>query len=280
MTAKLRIGIIAVLFTACQSVKPIQTTIVHSQPVLLDSDYIAVIQPYDTVKIPHNYYVGNVRTPTKGKSEVSSFSDILKRYESIAQKNGANLIRLLSVRYATNINESDRVAALLYRVPDIREYEKKIFWSPNRKLIWEDFKGGIPDTLLDDNNYSSYANIGIQHRSNASFLVGTDQFFVLSSFDCTKSWYRPYAYFKNNYLDFQQGLFDLTEMYARRMRQKLASKNISSKSKESFTASVDKELSQQYKDAESKYVMETGGGADTDALKEWHDKIWKELAQP
>lgn len=279
MTEKFTIVIIAFLFAACQTVQPIQTNIAHSQSVLSDEDYIAVIQPYDTTMISRNFYVGSIRTPAKGKSVLKGFSDIMKIYDSIAQKNGANIIRLLNVHYALNINESDKVAALLYRVPDIRAYEKRIFWKPNRKLVWDDFKGAIPDSLKDDDNYSSYANIGIQHRSNASFLIGTDRFFVLSSFDCNKSWYRPYAYFQTNYLDFQQGLFDLTELYARKMRQKLADKNIDSKDKITFMTNVDKELGDQYKEAESKYVMETRGGADKEAMKEWHNRIWKELAQ-
>jgi|GEM_PF-5828469 len=277
MTGKYILGSIALLFTACQSARPLQTSISNPKPVLSDDDYIAIIQPYDTTKIPINYIVGSVHTPVKGKSQIAGFSDILKTYTNIAQKNGANIIRLMNVHYGTSLHEPDRVFAVLYRVPDIRTYEKKIFWTPNRKLVWDDFKGGIPDSLQDNNSYSSFASIGIQHRSNAAYLVGTNRFFVLSSFDCTKSWYRPYAYFQTNYLEFQQGLFDLTELYSRKMREKFTSKNIKEKDKNAFTVNVDQDLSQQYKDAESKFVMETKGGSDKNALKAWHDKIWEEL---
>ena len=279
MTGRYPLVFMAFLFAACQSAKPIQTSIANPQSVLPDGDYIAVIQPYDTTRIPKDYYVGSISTPAKGRTAVEGFSDIMKTYTSIAQQNGANIIRLLNVRYAGSSRESDKVAALLYRVPDIREYEKKIFWSSDRKLVWEDFKGGIPDTMREDNNYSSFASIGIQHRSNASFLVGTDRFFVLSSFDCNKSWFRPYAYFQTNYLDFQQGLFDLTELYAKKMRQKLASKTIRKKEKAAFTARVDREFGQQYKEAEAQYVMETRGGSNTEALKTWHTKIWNQLSE-
>lgn len=277
MAGKYYILYLAFLLTACQSVKPLQTSITNPKTPLQDDEYIAVIQPYDTTRIPKDYIVGHVSTPAKGKSTINGFDEIMKAYESIAQKNGANLIRLLHVRYANSVQEPDRVAALLYRVPDIRLYEKRIFWTPNRKLTWEDFKGSIPDSLLEDKNYSSFANIGIQHRTNAAFLVGSDRFFVLSSFDCNKSWYRPYAYFQTHYLDFQQGLFDLTELYARKMRYQFASKNV--KDKAAFTARVDLDLSQQYRDAERQFVTETRGGMDADALSLWHDKIWKELTQ-
>ncbi|WP_447642155.1 MULTISPECIES: hypothetical protein [Chitinophagaceae] len=277
MTWKYILICTALLFTACQSIKPLQTTILNPHSSLADSDYVAIIQPYDTASIPKDYYVGSVRTPIKGKSAITGFSDILKAYHTIAQQNGANIIRLLNIHYATSLQESDKVAALLYRVPDIRTYEKRIFWTASRKLVWDDFKSSVPDSLREDNNYSSYASIGIQHRSNASFLVGTDRFFVLSSFDCTKSWFRPYAYFQSNYLDFQQGLFDLTELYARKMRQQFKTQNV--KDKNAFTSNVDKDLSQQYKEAENQYVMETRGGSDRNALKNWHDKIWKELGE-
>ncbi|MFT4204467.1 MAG: hypothetical protein QM610_11225 [Chitinophagaceae bacterium] len=270
--------ILLLLLTACNSIQPLQTVISSPQPKLSDQEYIAVILPHDTAKIPENYIVGHVTTPQKGKSAIDGFDNIMHAYDSIAQRYGANLIRILHIRYATNLKESDKVAALLYRVPDIRQYEKKIFWNGRRKLVWDDFKGSIPDTLQGD-TYSSYAHIGIQHRSNAAFLVGTDRFFVTSSFDCDKSWFRPYAYYQTSYLDFQQGLFDLTELYARKMRQKLTAKNIKEKDKAAFTENIDKELGQQYRDAENQYVMDTKAGTNKEAIQQWHDKIWKELRQ-
>lgn len=269
--------LMAISFTACQSTQPLQTIISNPQPPLSENDHLAVIQPYDTSKIPNEYIVGRLSTPMKGRSDYKSITQIMKTYDSIAKKNGANIIRFVSLHYSNSLKESDKAIALLYRVPDIRTYEKRILWKPNRKLTWDDFKGAIPDSIIQDNNYSSFASIGIQHRSNASFLVGSGNFFVLSTFECNKSWFRPYAYYQTNYLDFQQGLFDLTELYARKMRQQFDTKNV--KDKNSFTQKVDKDLSQQYKQAESKFVLETKGGSDAEALKEWHDKIWKELAK-
>ncbi|PZP45289.1 MAG: hypothetical protein DI598_13495 [Pseudopedobacter saltans] len=255
----------------------LQTIIPNPQPSLSDNDNIAILQPYDTSDIPNSYIVGRISTPAKGISTINSITKIMHTYDSIAQKNGANIIRFLNVNYGRTSKEPDRATAVLYRVPDIRKYEKRIVWTSKRKLTWEDFKGKIPDTLLRNYNYSSYASIGIQHRSNAAFLVGSGNFFVLSTFDCSRSWYRPYAYFQTNFLEFQQGLFDLTELYARKMRQELASKNV--KDKNTFTQNVDKTLSKQYKEAQTQFVQATKGGSDAEALKEWHEKIWAELAK-
>lgn len=264
-----------IILSACQTPQTLISTISNPKQPLSEDDNIATLYPYDAANISPDFIVGKISTPFKGKPIDGDIVTILKSFDSIAQRNGANLIRIEHIHYSNALADPDRAIAVLYRVPDIRTYEKRIHWKANRKLTWEDFKGKIPDTLVKNTNYSSFANIGIQHRSNASFLVGSNRFFVISTFDCTKSWYRPYVYYNSHYLDFQQGLFDLTEMFARKMQQQLSTKKV--KDKLAFMQKIDKDLTQQYRDAETQYVLETRGGSDTSALQKWHQKIWKEL---
>ncbi|QES87704.1 hypothetical protein [Rhizosphaericola mali] len=204
-----------------------------------------------------------------------AYPQIIQNYMTRARHMGANLIKINQLKYAQVKGENDEIDASFFKVNDIRNYETRIYWSPDRKLTWEDFKGHIPDEFKDE-NYSSYGNVGIQHRTNMEKFYGTPNFFVIASFDCEKSWFRPYAYYQNDFLSFQQGLFDLTELYARKMQTQFTT-NKKKGNRTIVIKALDDSLGEAYKKAENEYVTETNAGGDKEALTRWRLKIRNEL---
>ncbi len=89
-----------------------------------------------------------------------------------------------------------------------------IFWSNNYKLVWSDFQG-IPDT---PSKYGAVSNPIIKYHLSSnedSFKVKVICFFIKSS-----SWSK----FKNSdtLLMHEQGHFDISEIFARKLRKEFA----------------------------------------------------------
>jgi hypothetical protein len=89
-----------------------------------------------------------------------------------------------------------------------------IYWSASYKLKWNDFQG-IPDT---PSKYGAISNCGIKYKLSAnedSFKATVFCYFIKS-----KSW----SIFKNSdtLLMHEQGHFDISELFARKLRKAFA----------------------------------------------------------
>lgn len=98
--------------------------------------------------------------------------------------------------------------------------EEKIIWEENRKLSWQDFRG-IPNGA---DPYVASTNSGISFSFSLKESSGGTEvdYEVQSNFYPELSWYRPQRV--NNYiLGHEQTHFDISELYARKLRKKLDS---------------------------------------------------------
>lgn len=98
--------------------------------------------------------------------------------------------------------------------------EEKIVWQEDRKLDWTDFRG-IPnaaDTFVASTNSGVSFAFSIKESESGVEVDYT----VLSNFYPALSWYRPQRV--NAYiLAHEQTHFDISELFARKLRKKLAS---------------------------------------------------------
>lgn len=277
-----KLNYLFILFTfilfSCKTV-PMREAVYKTFDSLPNYELVGIVQSgTGKLKLDSTKLVGRIFNGQSKKSKEifgTAYPQIIEKYMHRARQMGANMIKINQLKYAQTKGENDEIDASFFKVNDIRNYETRIYWTANRTLSWEDFKGVIPDDFKDE-NYSSYANVGIQHRTNMEKFYGTPSFFVIASFDCDKSWYRPYAYYQQDFLSFQQGLFDLTELYARKMQIQFTSGKRKGK-KSIVIQSIDDSLGTAYKKAENDYVTETNAGADKEALARWRVKIRKEL---
>jgi len=110
------------------------------------------------------------------------------------------------------------IASFLWMISPIEE--EKITWQENLKLNWTDFKG-IPNGA---DSYVASTNSGISFSfSLKESHKGTEvDYTVQCNFYPGLSWYRPERV-SNYILAHEQTHFDISELFARKLRMKLSS---------------------------------------------------------
>jgi hypothetical protein len=117
---------------------------------------------------------------------------------------------------------------------------ERLVWDADRQLEWSDFKGS-PDYLLD---YVATTNSGMSHSYgiNGNGFLDKSTSSVLAHFYPTFSWYKP-ADTTAAILRHEQTHFDITEVYARKLRKRIQ--------EYVFTANSNEEIKQLYKTIET-----------------------------
>lgn len=92
-------------------------------------------------------------------------------------------------------------------------------WSPNRKLSFEDFKGSVPKNIGKSQKANITTLISYQSRQEKGKVP---QMTILNLMDRNSSWTNVK---KPEVLAIQQIKFDYSELYARKIRKKMAEMN-------------------------------------------------------
>lgn len=150
-----------------------------------------------------------------------------------------------------------------------------MLWSSDFRLSWRDFKGTIPPDAVPAATTAS----GISYKYSANLLhheVELD-YLVNAYFYPNESWYKPDVC-DDLILSHEQLHFDISELYARKMRLIL--------SRTSFTENVKVEVRKIYKeilkelsDFQDKYDWETNFSRNTKAQLEWNARISEALSK-
>jgi Bacterial protein of unknown function (DUF922) len=154
-----------------------------------------------------------------------------------------------------------------------QEIEEGVLWDENIRLTWADFKGKVPPaeesaaTTASGISYSYSANL-LHHEVKLDFEVN-------AYFYPNESWYKP-ELCNENTLAHEQLHLDITELFARKMREKLR--------RTSFSDDVKAEVRKIYKDIlselqqyQEQYDWETNFSRNKEKQMEWSRKIAKEL---
>lgn len=146
-------------------------------------------------------------------------------------------------------------------------------WKADRKLTWNDFKGPIPP----DASPAATTASGISYEYSANLIhheVKLD-FEVTAFFYPNESWYKP-TICDAHILQHEQLHFDISELFARRMRMKLQ--------QTSFTENVKAEIRKIYRqtlkeleDLQDKYDWETNFSRNPGAQERWNQRIKEAL---
>lgn len=151
--------------------------------------------------------------------------------------------------------------------------DEVILWTPDRKLSWTDFKGrpsnisSAAATTASGITYSFSAQ-GTREVMELDFKVDT-------YFYPDKSWYKPQLA-NPNILGHEQLHFDISEVFARKLRQILARTKFTNNAKaevKEIYSNVLRELN----DYQHLYDSETNFSRDTVQQSIWNKKIGKAL---
>ena len=150
--------------------------------------------------------------------------------------------------------------------------QNEVEWDKERKLIWEDFKG-TPPSISETNAAASTRcgfDVSAESNSNKELIAVT----IKNIFYCDKSWVRTDKKNRLDLLEHEQAHFDLCEVYARRLRKRVADSN--------FKLDMDNalyEVFDAFKQRQKLYDKETNHSRNKEKQIEWLIIIAGELQE-
>lgn len=144
-----------------------------------------------------------------------------------------------------------------------------IVWSKKRKLTWDDFKGVKNDTVFI-NLAESYTEIRMIPYLNK---FNTYSYIVLAFFHKNKSFTNTNS--SDNILCHEQLHFDITELFARKIRQEIQIQE--SKSSYVNYSSIYKKIHKNYRMFQKLYDAETVHSTNFEMQQKWKNDIVHKL---
>jgi len=147
------------------------------------------------------------------------------------------------------------------------EVEELLDWSPTR-LSWEDYKGK-PGGYADAAAITSTA-LGMEYHLRGSKL----SFKITCRFSKNKSWGKH----RTEYiLQHEQGHFDITEIFARKLAKELLAYKVKRKTLEQDIADIYNRVMREKEEFQDRYDEGTDYSRNNRKQAEWLQKIEKEL---
>lgn len=143
------------------------------------------------------------------------------------------------------------------------------FWSPER-LTWQDYQGKADYALEDIAAITSSGIVSWKGCKN-----GKIDFEVRAYFDKTQSWVKPEAY-TTYHLAHEQGHFDITEIYARRLDIALKERAFECGQEEDFEDFINDFL-EDWQRTEKQYDIDSGFSTKPVQQALWLGKVKSEL---
>jgi hypothetical protein len=154
-----------------------------------------------------------------------------------------------------------------------QKIEESYLWDADTKLTWADFKGGIPPDAVPAASTAS----GISYKYSANLLhheVHLD-FEVNAFFYPNESWYKPEVC-DDVILSHEQLHFDISELFARKMRKRLHETSFSDNVKAEI-GKIYKETLKELADFQDRYDWETNFSRNREQQLRWNTQIAEEL---
>ena len=154
-------------------------------------------------------------------------------------------------------------------LPHALQKDNEIAWSTARPLVWSDFKGEPDGNSVNAALTSSAISFGYNYNSHDGFT-----WHIQCLFDKNRSWVRV----KNDFiLAHEQGHFDITEIYARKLQKQLKAYSFNKDRAQKEVSAIYKGIMQEQVDTQNRYDEETDHSRVKDKQLAWLEKIKKEL---
>ena len=151
---------------------------------------------------------------------------------------------------------------------------ERIPWSESRKLTWDDFKARAQPGA----DYVASTSSGISFSLSYAEENGRSKvdYSVVSFFNPEKSWYKVDRV-SAHILNHEQTHFNITELFARKLRKRLATHQFTINAKKEANI-LYQEIEQQRQEMQHKFDAETDHSRDIEKELYWESYIVKQLA--
>lgn len=195
-----------------------------------------------------------------------SYFEIIEKVKQLAIANGANII-MINQHDQPNGSVCDRVKATLYKSDAATALEKEFTWHKDRKLVWDDFRGGVPKHASDITAATISCEIGFE-TSTISSEHDDLQIHVYNKFSKSDSWSRREDQ-NDEVLRHEQGHFDLCELYTRKLRERLSNSSFNVHNMKTVLQNIYQEVLTEYRNTQDRYEAETHHGVDLRQQHKW-----------
>lgn len=152
-----------------------------------------------------------------------------------------------------------------------RPTDEVIYWSGNRKLTWDDFQGN-PDYNYDD--ISALTSSGILHYKGCE--DGKIIYEIKAYFEKKYSWVKAEA-LTRHHLEHEQIHFDITQLYAKKLKLALDKQTFYCGEEEEFDRFV-QDFLMKWQKAQINYDLYTHYSMKPPQQQEWKHKVAIELS--
>lgn len=251
----------------------VTSVIIQKLPVLSEKASIVLLNPEDSFGDTQSK-IGILKVTRTGMGYSCSYNFIRNLLQDEANKNGANIVKIIGGKKPGDRGTCKGLKADLYRVDDLRKYENQIEWSENRRLQWEDFKGSPP---VDNAGKAAITYAGFGYYSTRVHIFSKPVIHVTNIFDCHKSWVRINQKRRPELLEHEQLHFDIAEVYARRLRKAFSSARINYFNLHKKTAYVFQQVYKDYMVRQEQFEEETEYSLNIKKQEEWVKQVSEEL---
>lgn len=148
--------------------------------------------------------------------------------------------------------------------------EKLIDWKEGKKLVWDDYKGNIDPS--SDAAASTATYLGIEYNITSSTLG----YKITCRFSENKSWVR----YKSDYiLSHEQGHFDITEIFARKLNKLMSEYKFNKDSYRHDLQKIYQDILNEKEEMQNQYDKETDFSRNKEKQTEWLLKIAMKLKE-
>ncbi|MFN4123548.1 MAG: DUF922 domain-containing protein [Flavobacteriales bacterium] len=167
--------------------------------------------------------------------------------------------------------------AMQFEKPADNNLPDTIYWSPDIRLHWVDFRGDINH----NSPYSAYTStiISLKYSFRIQDKKVIPDFQVHAMFNCNKSWARKDLpdRLTDDLLQHEQLHFDLAELVARKLKKALLEQDYTQKNYEFKISAIRKRIITDGDRMQERYDIETGHGSNKKEQQLWIAKVESEL---
>lgn len=263
------------LFFVVSCSPKIRKQISKEEESMKSSELVVVLEIDDNQSILGNK-IGRIKVADNGFSYNCSYFENIQSLKSLARSHGANLVKITSHNPPDSWSTCHRIKADIYKVEEVKQYEKVIYWSEDRKLSWDDFQG-IPNSEKFP-EYDAITDCGFGFESSTAKLFSFERhFFVETKFQKMTSWVLPDKK-REELLKHEQIHFDIAELFGRKLRKDLKNANINSASLR-LAEEIFQKVHRDFEAYQKKYDQETNHGLNLLSQREWELSVGMELAK-
>jgi len=233
--------------------------------------YIHIFRPEENVAIDES--------PIKTYSlsgehlDLCNYNDLENLILAKAKAKSANAIKIHEIFHPDDNNSCYHVEASLYKLESLDKYTNEIVWKQGERLSWNDFRG---------RHRSHSQTVAITH---SGILVNSEFYFeenrvipkIHAVFDCKHSWVNPDHSTDEELLNHEQKHFDISEIFARKLRKKLSQQQLNTKNYEHTVKRLYNETFESLNKFQDKYDHETHHGIDKETQAKWNKIVSEEL---